>query len=148
METSAFYTKLQSAKFFAHGLSSVNMENISSDSLFDNKRSYVFLILACLAVYANSLGGDFVFDDTAQIVGNTYIHSWQNLIHAFTTDVWAFERGTDSTAIPPPYYRPVFTIYLTVGYQLFGLWAARLASFESRYSYGRDRSGLQVVFET
>ncbi len=98
------------------------MENISSGSLFDNKRSYVFLVLACLAVYANSLSGDFVFDDTAQIVGNTYIHSWQNLIHAFTTDVWAFERGTDSTTIPPPYYRPIFTIYLTIGYQLFGLW--------------------------
>ncbi|MEO6588343.1 MAG: tetratricopeptide repeat protein [Pyrinomonadaceae bacterium] len=98
------------------------MENISSDSLFDHKRSYVFLFLACLAVYANSLSGDFVFDDTAQIVGNTHIHSWQNLIHAFTTDVWAFERGTDTATIPPPYYRPVFTIYLTVGYQLFGLW--------------------------
>ncbi len=98
------------------------MKNQLSDSILDDRKNYVFLILACLVVYANSLGGDFVFDDTAQIVTNTSLHSWQNLIDAFTTDVWAFERGKDTGNIPPPYYRPIFTIYLTVGYQLFGLW--------------------------
>lgn len=98
------------------------MENRTNDSLFDDRKSYIFLVLACLAAYANSLSGDFVFDDTAQIVSNSSLHSWQNLINAFTTDVWAFERGTGSDNIPPPYYRPFFTIYLTVGYQLFGLW--------------------------
>src|SRR5687768_16059713 len=98
------------------------MENRVYDSSFDDRKSYVFLVLACLAAYANSLSGDFLFDDTAQIVGNSALHSWQNLINAFTTDVWAFERGTGSSNIPPPYYRPFFTIYLTVGYQLFGLW--------------------------
>ena len=98
------------------------METNSSDSKFNDQRSYIFLILACLAVYANSLGGEFIFDDTMQIVGNPALHSWQNLINAFTTDVWAFQRGSGSTDIPPPYYRPFFTIYLTIGYQLFGLW--------------------------
>ena len=98
------------------------MEKHVYDSSFDDRKSYIFLVLACLAAYANSLSGDFLFDDTAQIVGNSALHSWQNLINAFTTDVWAFERGTGSANIPPPYYRPLFTIYLTVGYQLFGLW--------------------------
>lgn len=98
------------------------MKNRVVDSSFDDRKSYVFLVLACLAAYANSLSGDFLFDDTLQIVGNPALHSWQNLINAFTTDVWAFERGTGSENIPPPYYRPFFTIYLTVGYQLFGLW--------------------------
>ena len=98
------------------------MKNSLTDSFLDDKRIYFFLILACLAAYANSLSGDFVFDDTAQIVGNMSLHSWQNVINAFTTDVWAFERNTGSTDIPPPYYRPLFTVYLTLGYQLFGLW--------------------------
>lgn len=89
---------------------------------FDDRKSCIYLVLACLAVYANSLSGDFVFDDTMQIVENSALHSWQNLITAFTTDVWAFKRDTDANNIPPPYYRPLFTIYLTVGYQLFGLW--------------------------
>lgn len=93
-----------------------------SDSFFDDKRSYVFLVLACLLVYANSLSGDFLFDDTEQIVGNPALRSWDNLIKALTTDVWAFVRETDSKTVPPPYYRPIFTIYLTITYQLFGLW--------------------------
>lgn len=83
---------------------------------------YVFLILACLLVYANSLSGDFVFDDAQQIVNNPALFSWSNLIKAFTTDVWAFQRETGVKNIPPPYYRPLFTVYLTIGYQLFGLW--------------------------
>ena len=93
-----------------------------SDSLFDGRKSYIFLILACLLVYANSLSGDFVFDDTTQIVGNAALHSWHNLLSAFTTGVWEFERETNPNNVPLPYYRPLFTVYLTVGYQLFGLW--------------------------
>ncbi|HRH42038.1 MAG TPA: tetratricopeptide repeat protein [Pyrinomonadaceae bacterium] len=88
----------------------------------DDKKVYFFLILACLLVYANSLSGDFVFDDTAQIVTNQTLESWGNIINGFTKDVWSFERESGSTNIPPPYYRPLFTLYLTVGYQLFGLW--------------------------
>lgn len=98
------------------------MGNSQSNSLLEDKKIYIFLALACLLVYANSLSGDFVFDDTMQIVGNPALHSWQNIVNAFTTDVWAFERGMGSTNIPPPYYRPLFTVYLTVGYQMFGLW--------------------------
>lgn len=88
----------------------------------DQTRIYIFLILACFLVFANSLSGDFVFDDAQQIVNNPALFSWSNLIKAFTTDVWAFQRETGVKNIPPPYYRPLFTVYLTVGYQLFGLW--------------------------
>jgi len=74
--------------------------------------------------YANSLGGDFVFDDTDQVVENQNIRSWDNLATAFTTDVWAFrDRSVTLNAPPPlPYYRPLFTVMLTIEYHLFGLW--------------------------
>ena len=98
------------------------MENLQTDSFLDNKRAVFLLVLACFLVYANSLSGDFVFDDTMQIVGNNALHSWGNIFRAFTTDVWAFERQAGATNIPPPYYRPLFTAYLTIGYQLFGFW--------------------------
>src|SRR5262249_28288095 len=32
------------------------------------------------------------------------------------------QRGMLTKDIPPPYYRPLFTAYLTVNYELFGLW--------------------------
>lgn len=98
------------------------MENQKSDFSMDNTRAVVFIALACFLVYANSLSGDFVFDDTMQIVNNASLDSWGNIVKAFTTDVWAFQRDSGAGNIPPPYYRPLFTIYLTVGYHLFGLW--------------------------
>ena len=85
-------------------------------------RALFLIIAATVLVYANSLSGAFVFDDTKQIVGNPQLHSLANIFHAFTSDVWDFQRGTLTHDIPPPYYRPLFTAYLTLGYQLFGLW--------------------------
>lgn len=83
----------------------------------------VFLLAAVSAlVYANSLGGEFLFDDTEQIVNNQQLHSWWNVLHAFTSDVWSFTGGKVTTVVAPPYYRPLFTVYFTAGYQLFGLW--------------------------
>jgi tetratricopeptide (TPR) repeat protein len=96
----------------------------SGAGLAFGERHIVFLLAAVSAlVYANSLGGQFVVDDPKQIVNNPFIHSWGNLLRAFTTDVWAFQRaGSIAGEVPPPYYRPLFTAYTTVGYQLFGLW--------------------------
>ncbi len=83
----------------------------------------LFLIIAAtVLVYANSLSGGFVYDDTKQIVGNPHLHSWSNAFRAFTSDVWSFQRETLSTDISPAYYRPLFTAYLTLNYKLFGLW--------------------------
>lgn len=94
-----------------------------SNSLLTESRALFLTIAATVLVYANSLSGAFVFDDTKQIVGNPSLHSWSNIFRAFTNDVWSFQRGTLTKDIPPPYYRPLFTIYLTLNYQLFGLWA-------------------------
>ena len=93
------------------------------DMLTDGR--VLFLIVAAtVLVYANSLSGEFVFDDLKQIVGNLQIHSWRNIFHAFTSAVWDFQRDTSTLDLPPPYYRPFFTIYLIVGYHWFGLWPA------------------------
>ncbi len=94
----------------------------NSNSIFTESRALFLMIAATVLVYANSLSGGFVFDDTKQIVGNSSLHSWGNIFRAFTSDVWSFQRGTLTKDIPPPYYRPLFTIYLTIIYQLFGLW--------------------------
>jgi len=89
---------------------------------FIERRALFLIIVSSVLVYANSLGGEFVFDDVKQIVGNADLRSWGNVFHAFTSDVWSFQRATFTTDIPPPYYRPLFTVYMTVGYHLFGLW--------------------------
>lgn len=94
----------------------------SSSSLLSESRALFLIVASTVLVYANSLSGAFVFDDTKQIVGNPALRSWGNIIRAFTSDVWSFQRETLTKDIPPPYYRPLFTIYLTINYQLFGLW--------------------------
>jgi tetratricopeptide (TPR) repeat protein len=88
----------------------------------DQSRSLFLIVSATVLVYANSLSGAFVFDDTKQIVGNPALRSWGNILRAFTSDVWSFQRGTLTKDVPPPYYRPLFTAYLTINYKLFGLW--------------------------
>lgn len=93
-----------------------------TQGVLDQSRALFLIIATTVLAYANSLGGAFVFDDTKQIVGNPALRSWGNVLRAFTTDFWSFERGTLTKDIPPPYYRPLFTAYLTLNYKLFGLW--------------------------
>jgi protein O-mannosyl-transferase len=84
---------------------------------------FALFVLSLLA-YSNSWGGDFVFDDADQVVANRDIRSWSNLHRAFNTHVWAFRERPETLRIPvpPPYYRPIFTVLLTLEYQAFGLW--------------------------
>jgi len=91
-------------------------------AMLDQSRALFLIVAATVLAYANSLSGAFVFDDTKQIVGNPALRSWSNVLRAFTSDVWSFQRGTLTKDIPPPYYRPLFTAYLTLNYKLFGLW--------------------------
>src|SRR5262245_58211908 len=87
-------------------------------------RTILCICLLSIVAYSNSLSGDFVFDDIEQIVQNQSIRSWSNLGRAFTTHVWAFRENPSDTSNPPPlpYYRPLFTVLLTVEFKLFGLW--------------------------
>ncbi|HEV2762964.1 MAG TPA: hypothetical protein VGV38_08215, partial [Pyrinomonadaceae bacterium] len=93
------------------------------ESLTEGKLLF-FVVASAVLVYANSLSGEFLFDDTKQIVGNPTLDSWGNIWRAFVGAVWDFQRDTGTNEIPPPYYRPFFTVYLILGYKLFGLWPA------------------------
>lgn len=95
---------------------------LSLNEILTEGRALFLIIAITVLVYANSLNGAFVFDDTQQIVGNPALHTWSNIFHAFTSDVWSFQRGTLMANTPLPYYRPLFTAYLTLNYQMFGLW--------------------------
>ena len=83
----------------------------------------MLICLVSFLAYANSLGGDFVFDDNEQIVENQNLRSWDNIARGFTSHVWAFREQGEGTNVPAPlpYYRPLFTLMLTTEYQLFGL---------------------------
>ena len=94
----------------------------AASKFFSEGRSLFLIVSSTILVYCNSLSGAFVFDDTKQIAGNPELHKWNNLFRAFTSDVWSFQRGTLTAGIPLPYYRPLFTAYLTLNYQIFGLW--------------------------
>ena len=68
-------------------------EAAPSAQAFGERHVLFLLVAVCALVYANSLGGEFLFDDNEQIVSNGQLHSWWNLLHAFTSDVWSFQLG-------------------------------------------------------
>lgn len=92
---------------------------------FADRHALISICAAAFLVYANALKGDFVFDDTKQIVNNPRLRSWSNLFDAFTSSVLDFQRAAQTSNnigdFQLPYYRPIFTVYTTLCYQLFGL---------------------------
>jgi len=97
-------------------------QTVLLNDLLTESRALFLIIASTVLVYTNSLNGAFVFDDKKQIAGNPELHTLSNIFHSFTSDVWSFQRGTLTAGIPLPYYRPLFTAYLTLNYQIFGLW--------------------------
>jgi protein O-mannosyl-transferase len=94
----------------------------------------LILVVTFLA-FANTIGNKFAYDDNTQILRNEMIRSetfssfFANLPTALTKEVWfwrvAQDKDPNKDAGPTtPYYRPLFTIYLMVGWALFGTWAA------------------------
>jgi tetratricopeptide (TPR) repeat protein len=87
------------------------------------------LILAgTFLAFANTLGNGFAYDDTTQILRNEQIRSFANLPTALTKEVWFWrvkqDQDPNKDAGPTtPYYRPLFTVYLMIGWALFGTWA-------------------------
>ena len=72
------------------------------------------MVAAVLAVYANALGGAFLWDDLHLVVGNPLIKHWQ-----------AWPRLFGSDLFPPPiasgYYRPLQALSYGLDYRLWGL---------------------------
>lgn len=79
----------------------------------------ILIALVTVGVFANSLGGEFVYDDRRQIVANALIQTPSLYGKAVTSDVWAFKG--DGTVAASNYWRPTFTAWCIINYQLFGL---------------------------
>ncbi len=88
-----------------------------------NKKTDLILLaviaLVAFAVFANSLTGDFVYDDARQIVRNPLIQDNSLIGKALTSDVWAFKG--DGTLAASNYWRPTFTAFHILNFRLFGL---------------------------
>lgn len=80
------------------------------------------IVLLVAVAFGGSLAGEFVYDDTRQIVRNHLIQDPRQLGRAVTSDVWAFKAGQDE--VRSNYWRPVFVLWLAVQYHLFGLSSA------------------------
>ena len=82
------------------------------------------LLAASLFPFLTALGNDFAYDDRTQILQNEFIRSIGNVPKALVTEAWFWRQQQDKdpnkdSKATTPYYRPVFTIYLMLGWQLF-----------------------------
>lgn len=80
-------------------------------------RPFILIALLAFVVFANSLGGDFVYDDSRQILRNPLIQDASLYTKALTSDVWAFKG--DGTITASNYYRPTFVAWLILNFKLF-----------------------------
>ncbi len=81
-------------------------------------RPLILLALVAFVVFANSLGGDFVYDDNRQILRNPLIQDSILYGKALLSDVWAFKG--DGTIAASNYYRPTFVAWLILNFKVFG----------------------------
>lgn len=79
----------------------------------------IILVIVAFAIFANTLNGDFVYDDKRQILKNPLIQDASLYGKALTSDVWAFKG--DGSAAASNYYRPTFVLWLIFNFQLFGV---------------------------
>jgi protein O-mannosyl-transferase len=77
---------------------------------------WIAVLLATAAAYGAVATFQFAYDDDIVIVHNEWIRSWHFLPQYFTHHVFAYNR-----TLTPRYYRPLFLLWLRVGYCLFGL---------------------------
>lgn len=76
-------------------------------------------LVAALLVYANTLHGEFVYDDQQQIIRNTLIQDGSQFWRALTSDVWwAFNGGEQAVS---NYWRPSFVLWMIFNFRCFGL---------------------------
>ena len=79
--------------------------------------------------FANTLSNDFAYDDQTQILQNEFIKDLRNAPKALVTETWFWRVQQDKDPRKQdkpstPYYRPIFVLYLMLGWHLFGTSAA------------------------
>jgi len=83
-----------------------------------NVKWIAMLLIVAFAIFANTLSGNFVYDDTRQITTNPLIQENELAGKALVSDVWAFKG--DGTVTMSNYWRPAFTAWCIAGWRLFG----------------------------
>jgi protein O-mannosyl-transferase len=89
------------------------------EALADRFPVWLIILIAAIAilVFVRSLPYAFVYDDETQILENTWIRDWSQVLRFFSTHVWAFAR-TQSIS---NYYRPLHMVAYAVAYSIDGL---------------------------
>ena len=84
----------------------------------------VLVVLAAVAVYANTLRNGFVYDDLHQVLEDPRIRGLGGLSDIFSSGVWSFKWG------PSSYYRPMMQLSYLLTYQVAELspWAYHLVN--------------------
>ena len=82
------------------------------------------LLAATIVPFLTALDNDFTYDDRTQILQNEFIRNIGNIPKALVTEAWFWRQQQDKdpnkdSKATTPYYRPIFTIYLMIGWQLF-----------------------------
>ena len=101
----------------------------ASRSNFSHRWIIGSILVSTFLVFANTIDHGFAYDDTTQILQNETIRNFSNISTAFTTEVWFWRQMQDkdpneNAGPTTPYYRPLFTVYLMIGWFLFGTQAA------------------------
>ncbi|MFY9570733.1 MAG: hypothetical protein WAV20_04985, partial [Blastocatellia bacterium] len=78
------------------------------------------ILIVTFLAFANSLNGEFLYDDQVQVLKNPTIKALGNIPKVFFQSVWQFLNEASDQPLGP-YYRPVFNATLIINYQLFGL---------------------------
>lgn len=79
--------------------------------------SVILIALLGFAVYANSINGKFIWDDSHHVEDNAYIRDWSNLPKFFTESMAA---GADAPTLYS-FYRPFQLITYTLDYSIWKL---------------------------
>ncbi|MDD5116600.1 MAG: tetratricopeptide repeat protein [Candidatus Omnitrophica bacterium] len=75
----------------------------------------ILIILSGFFIYANSLTGDFIWDDEAFIINNSYIKDWSKTGLVFTRD------SGEGACTELNFYRPIQLLSCMADYSLWGL---------------------------
>lgn len=80
------------------------------------------LVLLVLTAFANSVQGDFVYDDRELIVSSQLSGRWDRatLVRVFATDSWAAVKPDHAGKPLSVYYRPIFILVLMIGQAVAG----------------------------
>lgn len=75
--------------------------------------------MVTILVFSNGLTGDFVYDDSKQILQSPLVRDPAYFWAALTRDVWSFKQGGNE--VSSDYWRPLFMLWLIGNYRLWGV---------------------------